>query len=90
MPTGSKAQLQQPPHLQGAAVFTAPAQNFEPGEAGREDGVKEALTYGGSTQHRFSQEQESEVVANTAHGAGEPASSSACVEEQRAPGACSR
>lgn len=44
------------------------AWDVEPAGAGREDGVKEALTCGGSTQHRFGQEQESEVVANPAHG----------------------
>lgn len=44
------------------------------GSAGRQDRVREALTCGGSTQHCFGQQQQSEVAVGTAHGAAEPAS----------------
>lgn len=75
-PTGSQARLQQPPQVHGTAAFPALAWDVERAEAGgrdgRDAGAREALTCGGSTQRCLGQEQQSEVVTNTAHGSGEP------------------
>lgn len=71
--------------MQGAAVLTALAWAVEPTGARREDRVKETLTCGGSTQHRFGQEQESEVAVNTAHGAGDPASAQRAQRSRESP-----
>lgn len=56
-------------HHHGAAILTALARDIEPAGARRGNRVKEALTCGSSTQHRFGEEKESKVAASMAHGA---------------------